>query len=221
MQVELVTYTQGNPAHEHTKGMNLEELICYKARVSNPSSQVRALGNSQLIRYLIEHKHWSPFAMADATLEIRTTRDIGRQVLRHKSFDFQEYSQRYADVTGSYEMRECRLEDPDNRQKSLDSSDRMLDDWWVNAQQHLMQEFESVYSMARARGIAKEVARSVLPEGMTPTIMEMKGNMRSWIHYIQVRTEGTTQKEHRDLALACAEALKPVFPLISSFVHKE
>lgn len=216
--VKLISYTKptGNYKLE-----NVEDLIVYTARVSNPSSQQAGEYNEQLIKYLIKHKHWSPFEMADVTLEINTTRDIGRQILRHRSFSFQEFSQRYADVeTERFITREARLQDKKNRQSSIETDDYRITQDWEDAQEITLEYALRAYEWAIQNGIAKEVARTVLPEGMTPTKMYMKGSIRSWIHYIEVRTDPSTQKEHREVALACAEQIEKVFPSIKMFVKE-
>jgi thymidylate synthase (FAD) len=171
-----------------------------------------------LIAYLIKHKHWSPFEMADVTLEITTTRDIARQMLRHRSFSFQEFSQRYADPTKEFEFeyREARLQDTKNRQNSIDTDNEDLTLQWLMYQQSVAKEAERAYLWAIDHKIAKEVARAVLPEGLTPSKMYMKGSIRSWIHYLEVRLDDTTQKEHRLIAQECAAAIATIFPLINT-----
>lgn len=222
MNVKLISYTQPATYSDLAdstwhNGWDLEDLIVYTARVSNPSSQQAGENNERLIKYLIDHKHWSPFEMADVTVEINTTRDIGRQILRHRSFSFQEFSQRYAEAM-SFESSEARLQDPKNRQSSKETNNEDLKDWWWEVQVRLMERAQEGYRLALESGIAKEVARKILPEGLTMTKMYMKGSIRSWIHYIEVRTDPSTQKEHREVALACAEQIARVFPSIKLFV---
>lgn len=194
---------------------NGEALIAEMARVSNPDNQKNP-SYSRLIKYLIEHKHWSPFEMASACLEVNTSRDIGRQILRHRSFSFQEFSQRYqsTDKLPSMNLRECRMQDAENRQNSLPTDDIETQMWWIGAQRRLLNEAEYLYTAALGRGIAKEQARALLPEGITPSRMYMAGTIRSWMHYIQVRTSPETQKEHREIAFACRQILTPIFPSI-------
>jgi len=176
------------------------ELVAYCARVSNPANQENVSTGPRLVDYLVRHRHWSPLEMVDITLEIVTTRDIARQLLRHRSFSFQEFSQRYAEVTPDYVLREARAQDPKNRQNSLPISDPKIHEDWARIQEILGHLALSAYKSALSVGIAKEVARSVLPEGMTESRLYMKGSLRSWIHYLEVRTDPSTQKEHRALA---------------------
>jgi thymidylate synthase (FAD) len=179
-----------------------EALIVEMARVSNPESAAKGEGNPRLIQYLIEHKHWSPFEMASACFEITTTRDIARQILRHRSFSFQEFSQRYAttDKLPEAPIRDTRMQDPKNRQNSLETNDWDLMRWWENEQEVVQKRANFVYRLAIERGIAKEVARAILPEGLTTSRMYMSGTIRSWLHYVDIRTEEGTQKEHREIA---------------------
>lgn len=218
MKVTLKSYSQDINGEK-----NLLEQIAYVARVSNPSNQNNNETAEGLVKYLIKHKHWSPLEMVDATLEIETTRDIARQILRHRSFVFQEFSQRYADPTKDlgFVTREARLQDPKNRQNSIDSDDVWLGENWYCIQYELLEKAKEAYSWAIENGIAKEQARAVLPEGLTVSRMYMKGSIRSWIHYIIIRSGIETQKEHREIALACANALEPIFPMIKTFVHDE
>ena len=176
------------------------ELVAYCARVSNPANQENVSTGPRLVDYLVRHRHWSPLEMVDITLEIVTTRDIARQLLRRRSFSFQEFSQRYAEVTPDYVLREARAQDPKNRQNSLPISDPKIHEDWARIQEILGELALSAYRSALSVGIAKEVARSVLPEGMTESRLYMKGSLRSWIHYLEVRTDPSTQKEHRALA---------------------
>jgi thymidylate synthase (FAD) len=190
--------------------------------VSNPSNQLNTETSDKLINYLVKWKHWSPFEMANVCLEIETTRDIARQILRHRSFTFQEFSQRYADPVKdlSFEVREARLQDQKNRQNSIETDDRELQTEWVRIQQDVIRQSKFAYSWAINNGIAKEVARAVLPEGLTMSRMYVNGTIRSWIHYIDIRSDKATQKEHREIAVACAEAISKLFPLVNNFKHE-
>lgn len=196
-----------------------QQLVAYCARVSNPANQTNHATAEKLIKYLVKHKHWSPLEMVDATIEIVTPRDIGRQILRHRSFAFQEFSQRYAEVTdaaaglGFAPPRECRLQDEKNRQNSLPCLDAELTEWWIRQQEAIVKHAEEVYNAAIAKGIAKECARVILPEGLTLSRMYMKGSLRSWIHYLEVRKDMTTQSEHRDIACAIAKCIDTVWSL--------
>jgi thymidylate synthase (FAD) len=192
-----------------------QELVAYCARVSNPANQLNTETSEKLIKYLIKHQHWSPLEMASACLEIETTRDIARQILRHRSFSFQEFSQRYADPVKDldFEYRDCRLQDTKNRQNSIEGADSDLQYAWYVAQRELIEKSKETYKWAIDNGIAKEVARAVLPEGLTKSRMYMNGTLRSWIHYIQLRSANGTQKEHMDIAKACAVAITKIFPL--------
>ena len=217
MKVELFSHTM------EESGLNLLEQIAYVARVSNPSNQNNHDTAEKLVNYLIKHKHWSPLEMVDATLEIETTRDIARQILRHRSFVFQEFSQRYADPTKDlgFVAKEARLQDPNNRQNSIEIPNLSLQEQWETQQKIITNAAQVAYKWAIANGIAKEVARVVLPEGLTVSRMYMKGSIRSWIHYIQIRSGVETQKEHREVALACAKAIQPIFPMIMEFVNEQ
>ena len=194
--------------------MTANEFIAYVARVSNPSNQNNTLTSAKLLKYLAKHKHWSPFEMVDVVMEINTTRDIGRQVLRHRSFSFQEFSQRYADPTKDmgFVNREARLQDTKNRQNSVETDDESLQNEWEEYQATVLDEARIAYVWAIQNGIAKEQARAVLPEGLTMSRMYMKGSLRSWIHYCQVRTDISTQKEHRELALDAWYQITEAFP---------
>lgn len=192
---------------------NIDELIAYCARVSNPANQANKETADKLVQYLIKHKHWSPLDMADATMEISTTRDIGRQALRHQSFKFQEFSQRYAEAQ-EFVLREARMQDTKNRQNSLICVDEELQEWWEAEQRIVIATCESIYNRALKKGIAKEQARVVLPEGLTMSRLYMKGSIRSWIHYLEVRRDESTQKEHRMLAVAIAEAISKITGLV-------
>jgi len=221
MKVKLVSYT--TPCiDELGTDSDILDLIAYCARVSNPSNQTNTDTSEKLINYLIKWKHWSPFEMANATLEIETTRDIARQILRHRSFTFQEFSQRYADPVKelTFETREARLQDQKNRQNSIQTDDELLQDVWTFMQKKVIEEAKHAYNWAIEHGIAKEVARAVLPEGLTTSRMYVNGTIRSWIHYIEIRSHEATQKEHREIAVACAEAISKIFPLINNFTHK-
>ncbi len=200
---------------------NLLDQVAYCARVSNPSNQMNNETSEKLIRYLLRHKHFSPFEMASLCLEITTTRDIARQILRHRSFSFQEFSQRYADPTKDlqFNFREARLQDLKNRQNSIATNDAFLQKEWEMRQAESIQTAVQNYEWAIAKGIAKEQARAVLPEGLIESRIYMNGTLRSWIHYIELRTGNGTQLEHMDVAKACAKAIEPVFPLIKECVQ--
>jgi len=201
-------------------GDNLLDNVAFCARVSNPSNQNNTRTAEKLVRYLMKHDHWSPLEMVSVCIEIETTRDIARQMLRHRSFSFQEFSQRYAIADIGVDIREARLQDNKNRQNSLETDDQDLRDLWCEKQQQLVDQAKETYNWALENGIAKEQARVVLPEGNTMSRLYMNGTMRSWIHYIQLRSGNGTQKEHRDVALACVAAIKPVFPMIEEFVSE-
>jgi len=196
---------------------SIQDLVCYCARVSNPANQHNTETNEKLLQYLIKNYHWSPFEMVSICLEIETTRDIARQILRHRSFSFQEFSQRYA-VAESYELRNARMQDTKNRQNSIQVENDELAKEWEQKQTEIATKVFDTYEWALSRGIAKEQARAVLPEGMTKTRMYMNGTLRSWIHYIQLRSGNGTQKEHQLVALACADAISPIFPMIRDFI---
>jgi thymidylate synthase (FAD) len=222
MNVKLVSFTV--PAIDDLPlDSDILDLIAYCARVSNPSNQQNTESSEKLIEYLLKHKHFSPFEMADVTLEINTTRDIARQILRHRSFSFQEFSQRYADPTKdlSFITREARLQDTKNRQNSIETGDKNLQMKWRDKQESVLEAAREAYAWAIEYGIAKEVARAVLPEGLTMSRMYMKGSIRSWLHYIEVRTDPSTQKEHREIAVQCAQAIAEVFPMIQNSVHSD
>jgi len=215
MNVKLISYSQG------ADGKNLLDQIAYAARVSNPANQNNSDTSEKLVRYLINNQHWSPLEMVSLTLEIETTRDIARQILRHRSFSFQEFSQRYADASQlGFETREARLQDTKNRQNSIETDNATLIETWRQRQNQIMDEVEDAYKWALDNGIAKEQARAVLPEGMTKSRMYMAGTLRSWVHYIQLRSANGTQKEHQEVALACALVIEPVFPMIKEFVEQ-
>ena len=191
------------------------DLVAFCARVSNPSNQLNTETSEKLIRYLIKHKHWSPLEMVSACIEITTTRDIARQILRHRSFSFQEFSQRYADPRKdlNFVYREARLQDPKNRQNSIETDDEMLKAKWENMQASIIQASKLAYEWAIEHGIAKEQARAVLPEGLMESKLYMNGTIRSWVHYIELRSENGTQLEHKLIALECAKVISKIFPL--------
>ena len=199
-----------------------QDLIAYCARVSNPSNQMNKKTCEKLIRYLVKHKHWSPLEMASATIEVSTTRDIARQFLRHRSFSFQEFSQRYADprdMDDTFVVREARLQDTKNRQNSISTDDKELQQAWAMKQTQIIFEAKMAYKWAIENGIAKEQARAVLPEGNTKSVVIANGTLRSWVHYIELRTANGTQKEHIELAQACAVEVAKVFPMIEEFIE--
>ena len=214
MKVELISYSQT------PEGKNLQDIVAYCARVSNPSNQNNTETNEKLIRYLMGHQHWSPLEMVSICLEIETTRDIARQILRHRSFSFQEFSQRYAVADLGFEYKEARIQDIKNRQNSIETNNEELQKEWEEKQSEFAKEAQTIYTWALENGIAKEQARAVLPEGVTVSRMYMNGTLRSWVHYIQLRSGNGTQKEHREVALACAKAIEPIFPMITEFLSK-
>lgn len=220
MKVKLVSYTQPheeyNDRYNFDKSKLLSELIAFCARVSNPTNQTNTETSERLIKYLIKHKHWSPLEMVSACLEIETTRDIARQLLRHRSFSFQEFSQRYADPTEELDfvLREARLQDAKNRQNSLTINDINLQMKWKLKQEVVLNHARDAYKWAIDNNIAKEQARAVLPEGLTISRLYVNGTIRSWVHYLDVRCGNGTQKEHMELAKACAEVIANVFPLV-------
>ena len=195
-----------------------DNLIAYMARVSNPENQDNKETAPKLINYLVKNKHWSPFEMANMCVEINTTRDIARQILRHRSFSFQEFSQRYAEVQG-FDYGEARLQDTKNRQNSLETDDKYLANWWLAAQHQVTETADFVYREALKRGIAKEVARKVLPEGNTLSRMYMNGTVRSWLHFISIRCDAATQKEHRLIAEQCKELLVTAYPSLKELIN--
>ncbi len=213
MKVKLVSYSQPPPS-ENTQ--SLQDLVAYCARVSNPANQSNTETNEKLIKYLIKNHHWSPLEMVNVCLEIETTRDIARQILRHRSFSFQEFSQRYAVADLGFECKEARLQDTKNRQNSVVTEDVELMAQWEQQQLGVSDAAKKAYDWALQNGITKEQARSVLPEGMTISRMYMNGTLRSWVHYIQLRSGNGTQKEHQEIAIACAEAIAPIFPMIGT-----
>lgn len=219
MKVKLISHSQD------TEGRDLLEQVAYCARVSNPANQNNMETAEKLVRYLIKHQHWSPLEMVSVCLEIETTRDIARQILRHRSFSFQEFSQRYAVADLGWEYKEARVQDLKNRQNSIeldlngDSEHKRLAYQWQTMQGGVVKKVMEAYDWAIANGIAKEQARAVLPEGITLSRMYMNGTLRSWVHYIQLRSANGTQKEHQLVALACADAIEPVFPMIKEFIN--
>ena len=215
MKVKLISYSK--PTEEvNSEGIeNIQELVAFCARVSNPSNQLNTETSEKLISYLIKNAHWSPLEMVSACLEIETTRDIARQMLRHRSFSFQEFSQRYANPVKDLEFvtREARMQDPKNRQNSIETDNSKIAEEWNNIQNEVIQTATNAYNWAIESGIAKEQARSVLPEGNTVSRLYMNGTLRSWIHYIQLRAANGTQKEHMEIATACAEVIHKIFPM--------
>jgi thymidylate synthase (FAD) len=226
MKVSLVSYTKPVSMEIETP----TELVAFCARVSNPANQMNSVTSEKLIRYLIKNKHWSPLEMVDVTMEIETTRDIARQMLRHRSFSFQEFSQRYADVShlgdssefdGIFEYSEPRLQDTKNRQNSIETKDQLIKNTWIMHQKEVMRVSQEAYTWALKNGVAKEVARKVLPEGLTKSRMYMKGSLRSWIHYLEVRGEGSgTQKEHMEVAKQIAKLIVELFPVAGEFQNE-
>lgn len=228
MKVRMISYSK--PSREmYDEGLvDAQELVAFCARVSNPSNQFNTETSEKLIRYLVKHKHWSPLEMVSACLEIETTRDIARQVLRHRSFSFQEFSQRYADPTKDLDfvVREARLQDTKNRQNSVEldmqsDEQRQIAYQWENLQKDLINKTRDVYSWAVEKGIAKEQARAVLPEGLTVSRLYMNGTLRSWIHFIDLRSSNGTQKEHMEVARECARVIAEVFPMATEFTNKQ
>ena len=215
MKVKLISYSKPTEEISNFGIDNAQELVAFCARVSNPSNQLNTETSEKLIEYLIKNSHWSPLEMVSACLEIETTRDIARQMLRHRSFSFQEFSQRYANPVKDLEfvIREARLQDLKNRQNSIPTDDQKINESWATKQQHLIDKAIETYNWAIENGIAKEQARTVLPEGNTVSRLYMNGTLRSWIHYIQLRSANGTQKEHMEIANACAEVINKIFPM--------
>jgi len=214
--VRLVSYTQPTEEFKAEGLENVQDLVAFCAKVSNPAAQINKETSERLIKYLIKHQHWSPLEMANATLEIETTRDIAHQIVRHRSFAFQEFSQRYADpaeMGDQFTLRECRLQDTKNRQNSIETDDDELSRMWAIKQQMVINASKEAYEWAIENGIAKEQARVVLPEGNTKTRLYMNGTLRSWVHYIELRGANGTQKEHMEIAHACAKVIAEIFPL--------
>jgi thymidylate synthase (FAD) len=220
MNVRLLSHS--HPTEEFaSQGIDdVQELVAYCARVSNPSNQLNTDTSEKLIKYLVKHQHWSPLEMVSVCLEITTTRDIARQILRHRSFSFQEFSQRYADPTKELDfvLREARLQDTKNRQNSIKTDDASLQRRWDEQQEFVIKCAKSAYEWAIANGIAKEQARAVLPEGNTVSRLYMNGTLRSWIHFIELRSANGTQKEHQEVALACAQVIAEIFPMAANLV---
>ena len=217
--VKLISYQ--NPTENLSKEgiKDALGLVAYCARVSNPSNQLNAETNEKLVKYLIKHQHWSPLEMVSACLEINTTRDIAHQIVRHRSFSFQEFSQRYANPTemgDMFEYSEARLQDTKNRQNSIETDSAEVQIFWEESQREIIGLAEKEYKKAIKMGIAKEVARKILPEGLTKTRLYMNGTLRSWVHYIDLRSANGTQKEHMEIAKACAEVISKIFPRIDS-----
>ena len=215
MKINLISYSQSGTFD------SLQESIAYCARVSNPSNQISSATSEKLLRYLIKHGHWSPFEMASICLEIDTTRDIARQILRHRSFSFQEFSQRYADPTIdlAFETREARLQDNKNRQNSIETDNIRLQKTWEQKQLTIIEQAQKVYRWAIENNIAKEQARALLPEGLIQSRLYMNGTIRSWMHYIKLRSAFGTQKEHVEIAKECGKIIEPIFPLIKDFIN--
>tara|TARA_B100001113_G_scaffold57918_1_gene43547 strand:+ start:5348 stop:6010 length:663 start_codon:yes stop_codon:yes gene_type:complete len=215
MKVKLISYSKPTEDIASDGIDNAQELVAFCARVSNPSNQLNTETSEKLIKYLIKNAHWSPLEMVSACIEIETTRDIARQMLRHRSFSFQEFSQRYANPVKDLEfiIRDARLQDPKNRQNSIENKDVEITKTWKEKQENLISEATNVYNWAIENGIAKEQARSVLPEGNTVSRLYMNGTLRSWIHYIELRSANGTQKEHMEIAIACAEVINKIFPM--------
>ena len=222
MNVRMISYSK--PSREmYDEGLiDVQELVAFCARVSNPSNQFNTDTSEKLIKYLIKHQHWSPLEMVSACLEIETTRDIARQILRHRSFSFQEFSQRYADPTKdlSFVLREARLQDTKNRQNSVETNNPALQAFWETQQNRVLEAAKGAYEWAIQNGIAKEQARAVLPEGLTVSRLYMNGTLRSWIHFIELRSANGTQKEHQEVALACAQVIAQIFPMAANLVAK-
>jgi thymidylate synthase (FAD) len=225
LKVTLVSSSEPSKELVEQGIVNAQELVAYCARVSNPSNQTNTETSEKLIRYLIKHRHWSPLEMVSACVEIETTRDIARQILRHRSFSFQEFSQRYAVANLGFDYKEARLQDTRNRQNSIELNgatlgEQNLIEQWRHKQATLATDASNVYQWALDHGIAKEQARAVLPEGITTSRLYMQGTLRSWLHYIELRSGPETQKEHRLIAWACADALESIFPMVREFLVK-
>jgi len=226
MNVKLLSYSQPTEEFASMGISDAQELIAYCARVSNPSNQLNTETSEKLIRYLIKHQHWSPLEMVSACIEITTTRDIARQILRHRSFSFQEFSQRYADPTKdlNFVLRDARKQDTKNRQNSIEldihnnDEDRFLAYQWERMQELVIKQSRDAYEWAVSKGIAKEQARAVLPEGLIESRLYMNGTLRSWIHFIELRSSNGTQKEHQEVAIACAEVIAKIFPMTTDLI---
>ena len=218
MKVNLISYSKPAEDFKDNNLENIQDLIAFCARVSNPSNQMNKETSEKLIKYLIKHQHWSPLEMVSACLEIQTTRDIAHQIVRHRSFSFQEFSQRYADPEDQgdlFEYSDARLQDLKNRQNSVETENVMLHQEWFEAQEEVAKFAKEKYDWAIGEGIAKELARKVLPEGLTKTTLYMNGTLRSWVHYIELRGANGTQKEHMEIAHACAKVIAQIFPLMT------
>ena len=222
MNVNLISYSKSDGSHI-IDSASATELVAFCARVSNPEGQMNSETSEKLIKYLMKHKHWSPLEMVSACLEIETTRDIARQILRHRSFSFQEFSQRYADPTKDldFEVREARLQDPKNRQNSVATDDAELQAMWENKQRNVINASLDAYNWAIDNGIAKEQARAVLPEGNTVSRLYVNGTLRSWVHYIELRGANGTQLEHIEIAKACADVISKIFPLANEVFNND
>ena len=224
MNVRLVSYSKASEFETYEDGalLDIQDLVAYCAKVSNPTAQINTATSEKLLNYLVKHKHWSPFEMASACLEIDTTRDIAHQIVRHRSFSFQEFSQRYAnpkEMGDMFEYAECRLQDTKNRQNSIPTENVQLIHEWTDVQDAVIAATKKAYEWAIENGIAKEQARKVLPEGLTKTRLYMNGTIRSWIHYIDLRGANGTQLEHMQIAHACADAIAKIFPNISNYTE--
>ncbi len=222
MKVRLISYSQASKDmladYDRHLTPDLQDLVSYCARVSNPANQLNTETSERLIRYLIKNQHWSPLEMVSACMEITTTRDIARQILRHRSFSFQEFSQRYADPVKdlNFVHREARMQDPKNRQNSIPTDEKWLQEAWRGLQDNVIREARFAYNWAIENGIAKEQARTVLPEGLMESRLYVNGTLRSWIHYCEVRSANGTQLEHIEIAKACAQAISKIFPMINN-----
>jgi len=224
MIAKLISYSKPSEFTTYDKDMpkNCQDLIAFCARVSNPSNQNNTETSEKLLKYLAKHKHWSPFEMVSACIEINTTRDIARQILRHRSFSFQEFSQRYANPVEELEfvLREARLQDKKNRQNSIKNTELALDMGWKRKQEEVIKVCKEVYEWAIENDVAKEQARAVLPEGLIKSRLYMNGTIRSWIHFIELRSANGTQKECSEVAIACAEAISKIFPMVKEFCNE-
>jgi thymidylate synthase (FAD) len=222
MNVKLISYSKASEYETYEEGglLNIQDLIAFCAKVSNPTAQINSATSEKLLNYLVKHKHWSPFEMVSACLEIETTRDIAHQIVRHRSFSFQEFSQRYAnpkEMGDMFEYAEARLQDTKNRQNSIPTENVQLIHEWTDIQDEVIAATKKAYEWAIENGIAKEQARKVLPEGLTKTRLYMNGTIRSWIHYIDLRGANGTQLEHMQIAHACADAIAKIFPNITNY----
>ena len=222
MKVRMISYSKPHANIEAEGLTTTQDLIAFCARVSNPSNQMNADTSEKLIKYLVKHKHWSPLEMASVCMEVTTTRDIARQMLRHRSFSFQEFSQRYADPTKDLDfvLREARLQDKNNRQNSVETNDASTIAWWDAQQKFIIDRVKDIYSQAIEKGIAKEQARAILPEGNTVSRMYVNGTLRSWVHFIEVRSGNGTQKEHMEIAKEIACAIAEIFPMAGEFLEE-